>query len=103
VTFTPKVPLVTKGSLILDNNNENVNLNCANWKGAQLDTFVVSGLDKAPLDYIVKSIAALGFNCVRLPYSVELYLGNPSIDDTKVAANTHLKGLKALEVFDQTV
>lgn len=83
----------TSGDMIVNNDGLEVNLNCANWKGSQMETYVPYGLDKAPIDYIAKSISAFGFNCVRLPYSLELFFDNPIIVDENVSKNSELKGL----------
>jgi endoglucanase len=66
-------------------------------------TFVPYGLDKAPIDFISKSIAAFGFNCVRLPYSLELFYSDPVVTDPVVAKNSAMKGQKGMKVYDLTV
>ena len=58
------------------------------------------GLDKAPIDYISKSISAFGFNCVRLPYSLELYFSNPIVGDSFVSENAEMKNKTGMDVFD---
>jgi len=65
-----------------------------------MESFVPYGLDKAPLDYISKSIAAFGFNCVRLPYSLELYFSDPVVTDAVISKNIIMKGFTAMKVFD---
>ena len=50
---------------------------CVNWSGAQLEGFVVNGLDKQPLKTIANTIADLGFNCVRLVNSLDVIYKNP--------------------------
>ena len=54
-----------------------MHLNCLNWNGAQLNRFAPEGLDSVPMAFISNSIASLGFNCVRLPYSLESYFTEP--------------------------
>ena len=54
-----------------------VKLACVNWSGAQLEGYVVNGLDKQPLKFIVDKIAALGFNCIRLVNSLDVIYKNP--------------------------
>ena len=56
-----------------------------------------------PIDYIANSIAALGFNCVRLPYSLESYYNNPKINTFLLYANRELQGLTSMELFDNVV
>eukprot|EP00941_MAST-03F_sp_MAST-3F-sp1_P006240 g6240.t1 len=65
--------------------------------------FAVGGLQKVRLFEIATTIVELGFNCVRLPYSLALYFKNPVVSDDAVVANPELKGKKALDVFDATV
>ena len=67
----PNLPLSTKGSQIVDEDDTPVTLACANWYGAHMTRYVVNGLDTVPMDFISRSIAGLGFNCVRLVFSLE--------------------------------
>lgn len=78
-------------------------LACATWSGAELDTYVPEGLDQAPLDFISKSIRTLGFNCVRLPFSLVLYIAIPSVDEELLAANPDLVGLSGMRIFDDVI
>ena len=68
-----------------------------------MERHVINGLDRMPLDYISKSIRGLGFNCVRLPFSLELVDANPSVKDYTVSANPQLKYKKAMDVFDEVI
>lgn len=52
---------------------------------------------------MAKNISDMGFNCVRLVYSTEMFLHNPIVSDDVVSANPDFKGLRAMEVFDKTV
>ena len=38
---------------------------------------VINGLDRQPLEKIVGRIVELGFNCVRLVYSLDVFYKNP--------------------------
>jgi endoglucanase len=78
-------------------------LGCATWSGAESDTYVPEGLDQAPLDFISKSILTLGFNCVRLPFSLVLYLALPSVDEELLTANPDLVGLSGMRIFDEVI
>ena len=42
-----------------------------------MEAFVVNGLDKQHLSFIANKIATLGFNCVRLTYSLDVIYKNP--------------------------
>ena len=78
-------------------------LACVNWSGAHLTAYVVNGLDKQPLAFIADKIASLGFNCVRLTYSLDVIYKNPIIEEDRLAANPELIGKTAMEIFDLTV
>ena len=65
--------------------------------------YVVNGLDKVPLDFVSKSIAGMGFNCIRLPFSLEQFHKDPVVEDSAVSANPDLKGLTSSQIFDRTV
>ena len=105
-----KLPLSTKGKHIVDTSGDRVKWACVNWYGPNLpDTNVVGGLEYQTLDYLVNSIKDLGYNCVRLPYTVELALLDPPVPLESalpvpvLQANPDLVGLSSLEVFDKTV
>jgi len=52
---------------------------------------------------LANSIAALGFNCVRLPYSLELFFRNPKVNTFLLYANKELQGLTSLELLDEVI
>merc|ERR1712048_1279084 len=64
-----------------------------------------NGLNRRPLSDISASIAEMGFNCVRLPFSLALVLRNETQipNPESINANPGLKGLSPLEIFDATV
>jgi endoglucanase len=97
------LPLHVQGQWIVDDNNQRLKLAGVNWYGAEEQDHVVAGLQIADLNQIAAKIKALGFNSVRLPWSNEMYETNPPVGDLVVAANPHLKGLHAMEVFDSVV
>ncbi|KAF9603259.1 hypothetical protein IFM89_034592 [Coptis chinensis] len=68
VAFTK---LYTDGRYLLDEPGHRVKLACVNWP-SHLETMLPEGLHKQPLDSISKKIVAMGFNCVRLTWSVDM-------------------------------
>ena len=82
---------------------QRVKLACVNWSGAHLTAYVVNGLDKQPLAFIAEKIASLGFNCVRLTYSLDVIYQNPVIAADRLTENPELVGKTAMEIFDLTV
>jgi endoglucanase len=102
-TAAYRYPLSTKNATIVDADGTHVKLACVNWYGAHMERYVVDGLDVQPLEFIAGRIRSLGFNCVRLVYSLDLIYLNPVVSRTAISANPSLFGLKALDIFKKTV
>ncbi|KAH9906193.1 glycoside hydrolase family 5 protein [Xylariomycetidae sp. FL2044] len=71
------LPLSTSSRWILDADGNRVKLRCVNWAGHQ-EVNIPEGLNKQSVDYIAELVAAQGFNCVRLTYSIDHAL-NPDL------------------------
>jgi len=96
--------LSTKGRWIVDDNGKNVIFSCVNWYGFDQLDYIVGGLEQQPLDEISKLISILGFNCVRLPWSLEMYETNPIITNaTKVKSNPQFLNMHALDIMDAVI
>ncbi|KAI0377066.1 glycoside hydrolase family 5 protein [Hypomontagnella monticulosa] len=81
-----KLPLSTSSRWILDADGQRVKLRCINWAGHQ-EANLPEGLNKQSIDYIADFIAAQGFNCVRLTYSIDHALNpNVKVSDAFTAA-----------------
>lgn len=98
-----KYPLSTKNAEIVDADGRHVRLACVNWYGAHMERYVVDGLDVQNLQYIVHRLHELGFNCVRLVYSLDMIFLNPIVARNAVGANPALYGLKAMDIFKKVV
>ncbi|KAJ8125504.1 hypothetical protein O1611_g8135 [Lasiodiplodia mahajangana] len=72
-----KLPLKTSSRWILDADGQRVKLRCVNWAG-HLEANTPEGLNKQSVSYIADFVAAQGFNCVRLTYSIDHAL-NPNV------------------------
>jgi len=103
VGATVHPPLRANGNTILDSKGSLARLACVNWYGAHMERHVVNGLDKRPVTDIVATIASMGFNCVRLVFSNEMYAKNPTLEASAVSANSELSGAHALTAFDAVV
>ncbi|EPG75978.1 glycoside hydrolase, family 5 [Leptospira fainei serovar Hurstbridge str. BUT 6] len=99
----PSVPLSTNGRYIVDTNNNRFKLKAVNWYGASDTHFVVAGLDKQPISFIVSLIKEWGFNAVRLPFSNVMLHNTNAVSDADISANPQFSGLTPLQVYDQTV
>jgi aryl-phospho-beta-D-glucosidase BglC (GH1 family) len=79
-----------------------VRLAGVNWYGFDCPSMVAGGLDHQPLDSICQQIAALGFNHIRLPFSVQLVQSNPPIS-SHLDRNPSLRGRSALQILDAVI
>jgi len=69
-----------------------------------MELFSVHGLHKRGLYEIVDDIVEAGFNCVRMPYSLDLtFKSNFVVPDVALTANPELKGKTGLEIFHLTM
>ena len=89
--------------VVVDSAGARVKLACVNWYGAHMEGHVVNGLDRRSVEGIATTIASLGFNCVRLPFSLEQFYDNPLVEDARLTANPELKGQTSLEVLEAVV
>lgn len=73
--------LTTNGHWIVSASNPSCKVRLAGvtWYGFQSTNFVLAGLDFKPIDVILKTIANLGFNSVRIPLSDQLVKYNSKI------------------------
>lgn len=94
-------PLSTRGSGIIDAKGRVVLLHGVNWFGMELPNHVPHGLWARDYKDMLAQIKSLGYNVIRLPYSVE---GLRSRDITgvnfSIGANKDLQGKTPLEVMD---
>lgn len=96
-----KTPLSTKGSQIVDANGNTLLLRGVNWFGMETDVHVPHGLWKRDYKNMLAQIKNLGYNIIRLPYSVlGLRSSNISGVDFSIGSNRDLLGKTPLEVMD---
>lgn len=85
-----ELPLQTNGRWIIDKNGRRVKLACVAWTGAEGKGGVVDGLQYQHANNIARTISRLGFNCVRLPFSIELVHYSPRVNANAVTMNPEL-------------
>eukprot|EP00931_Biecheleriopsis_adriatica_P012509 TRINITY_DN113671_c0_g1_i1.p1 TRINITY_DN113671_c0_g1~~TRINITY_DN113671_c0_g1_i1.p1 ORF type:complete len:626 (-),score=77.98 TRINITY_DN113671_c0_g1_i1:94-1926(-) len=101
-----ELPLRTQGPYVVSAlTGKRKTLSCVNWYGAHMDMLVNNGLNARPLMEIAATIVELGFNCVRLPYSLDMVFTNSTVPDASraLAHDQELQALSPLQVFDATV
>lgn len=103
----PSFPLQTQGRWVVGSDGKRVKLACVNWSGGEAQDGVVGGLHYRPVASIAETFKEMGFNCVRLPWSVWMVQTNqrvaPQHLDAVLGANPELKTKTALEIFDAVV
>ena len=97
------LPLSTSGRFIVDAHGRRIRLAGVNWYGASEDMGVPVGLDRTNRSTLAELIAGLGFNCVRLPFSLWMTEQSKPVPDQYLAANHDLYGKTPMEVYDACV
>ncbi|AFY56617.1 endoglucanase [Rivularia sp. PCC 7116] len=97
-------PLSAKKSQIVDNTGKVVVLRGINWFGMEVDTHAPHGLWVRDYKQMLAHIKSLGYNIIRLPYSVEaMKSSHISGVDFSIGANSELHGKTPLEVMDLVI
>ncbi len=99
--MTIELPLSTRGAKILDAKGQQVLLRGVNWFGTETETHVPHGLWKRDYKEILAQIKSLGYNLIRLPYSLEA-LRSPNVNgiDFSIGSNKELEGKTPIQVMD---
>ncbi|MBW4645148.1 MAG: cellulase family glycosylhydrolase [Goleter apudmare HA4340-LM2] len=99
--MTMQLPLSTLGAKIIDAEGEVVLLRGVNWFGIETELHAPHGLWKRDYQEMLVEIRKLGYNLIRLPYSVAaLRLPDVSGIDFSIGRNSELQGKTPLEVMD---
>jgi endoglucanase len=97
------MPLSTRGRFITDANGKRVRLAGVNWYGFHEDLGVAPGLDRTDRRALARLIAGLGFNSVRLPFSLWMTEQTTPVPEQYLAANPDLAGATPMQVYDACV
>ncbi|MGB7443397.1 MAG: cellulase family glycosylhydrolase [Coleofasciculaceae cyanobacterium] len=102
--MTIQLPLSTKGSNIIDAIGKPVLLRGVNWFGIETDKHAPHGLWKRDYKEMLAQIKGLGYNIIRLPYSVQsLRASEVSGVDYSIGSNQELYDKSPLEVMDAII
>jgi endoglucanase len=97
-------PLSTRGAQIVDARGQVVLLRGVNWFGMETELQVPHGLWKRDYQEMLAQIKGLGYNVIRLPYSVQALRGTSiSGVDFKIGSNGDFEGKSPLVVMDWVV
>ncbi|NEQ19019.1 MAG: glycoside hydrolase family 5 protein [Microcoleus sp. SIO2G3] len=101
VATTIVPPLSTRGSAIIDARGRVVLLRGVNWFGMELKEHTPHGLWARDYKQMLAQIKSLGYNVIRLPYSVQaLRSRDISGVDFYIGSNKDFQGKTPLEVMD---
>ncbi|MCB1251548.1 MAG: glycoside hydrolase family 5 protein [Acidimicrobiales bacterium] len=100
----PTPPLVTDGADLVDAQGETVTLRGINWFGFETETHLVHGLWARDYRAMLAQIADLGYDTIRLPWSVQA-IRSSSISglNTSLGANAQLAGKTPLQAMDAII
>ena len=88
--FVP--PLSTRGNTIVDSTGAVVKLACVNWYGFDQLDYVIGGLQVQTSQTIIDGIKAMGFNCIRMPWALEMYEEDRIVGSYTLTANPEFEG-----------
>ncbi|NJN87851.1 MAG: glycoside hydrolase family 5 protein, partial [Leptolyngbyaceae cyanobacterium SL_7_1] len=94
-------PLSARGADLIDATGQAVLLRGVNWFGLETELNAPHGLWSRDYKEMLAQIKSLGYNVIRLPYSVQ-GLRESAIDgvDFSLGSNQELQGKTPLEVMD---
>ncbi|AKG22350.1 cellulase family glycosylhydrolase [Calothrix sp. 336/3] len=98
------LPLSTRKAKIIDAQGKTILLRGVNWFGMETASHVPHGLWARDYKEMLAQIKSLGYNFIRLPYSVAgLRSSNISSVDFRIGSNKELEGKTPLEVMDAVI
>jgi endoglucanase len=103
-TSTIELPLSTQGAKIVDARGRTVLLRGVNWFGIETGLHAPDGLSSRDYKEMLSQIKSLGYNLIRLPYSVQS-LRSQDVNgiNFQLGSNQELQGKSPLEVMDAVI
>ncbi|BAZ38749.1 putative cellulase [Calothrix sp. NIES-4101] len=99
-----QLPLSTSAAKIIDAQGKTLLFRGVNWFGMESEAHAPHGLWKRDYKEMLSQIKSLGYNTIRLPYSVEaLRSKSASGIDYTIGNNKELEGKTPLEIMDLVV
>lgn len=95
--------LHTEGAKIVDAEGNEVRITGVNWFGMETGTFAPHGIWARRWEDMLKLVADLGFNTIRLPYSNDVFDPNSKPNGIDFNQNPDLQGLTPVEIMDKIV
>jgi endoglucanase len=99
-----QLPLSTRGAEIVDARGQAILLRGVNWFGIETEMQAPHGLWLRDYKEMLAQIRSLGYNVIRLPYSVQaLQADSITGVDFSIGSNRELEGKTPLEVMDLVI
>jgi endoglucanase len=98
----PSGHLHTRGAQIVAGDGTPVRLAGVNWYGFETPSMVVGGLDHRSFEDICATIVDLGFNMIRLPFSMEMVTSSIGVE-SHVDREPSLRGRRPIDIMDRLV
>jgi len=100
----PTYPLHTQGNKIVDAQGKTVIWQGVNWFGLETATQAPHGLWSRDYKDMLAQISSLGFNTIRVPFSLEAMRGSTTSGiDYGAGKNAELKGKTPIQVMDAVI
>lgn len=99
-----RLPLATRQANIIDANGKPVLLRGVNWFGIETENHAPHGLWARGYQEMLQQIKSLGYNIIRLPFSVQM-LTEAEVKgiDYSIGSNRLLEGKSPIEVMDEVI
>ncbi len=100
-----KPPLRTSGAKMVDRDGRTVVIQGVNWFGFETSAHVVHGLWSRDLDDVMRQIRGMGFNTIRLPFSLQALDSSAPVTgpDFSGGKNAALQGKTPQQAMDVVV
>lgn len=95
--------LSTHGNQIVDANGTPVKIAAINWYGLETPSFAPGGLGVQSYKTMMNEMVQLGFNTIRLPFSLQALDPSSMPSGINYTLNPDLQGLDGLQVMDKIV
>lgn len=95
--------LHTSGNQILDSSGHAVRIAAVNWFGMETSNFAPHGLWTQSYHTMMRQMVTLGFNAIRLPFSLQLFDPASKPNGIDFNKNPDLAGLNGLQIMDKIV
>ncbi len=103
MSLLPDGFLSTSGNQIVDSSGTPVKITAVNWYGFETDNFTAEGLDVRSYESMMNQMVSLGFNAIRLPFSLQLFDPGSTPTNIDYTLNPDLQGLTGPQIMDKII